>query len=298
MRMTIKKGDNGMRRFIAILLAVAMIFAFSACGSKDKPKDPGDDQETLEDDQDNEDEDFTEDEQEYGDEPEEVVKENLLDPSEVEPRGDEPPTGDDKSTRGIPDLTDVLEYDDGDLLVLVNKYHGVLPTYEPKGMVQLPSGMGTWDDLSLKKKAYKAYLKMYEAAKEEGFDLKVCSAYRSYDGQQQLFTSALANYSEEYAHMYSAYPGRSEHHTGLAVDITSASMDWGLRQDFADYPDGKWLYEHCQDYGFILRYPEGKEDITGYMYEPWHFRYVGKKVAKEIMKKGITLEEYLGKVDE
>ena len=162
-------------------------------------------------------------------------------------------------------------------------------------MVQLPAGMGTWDDLSLKKEAYDAYLEMYNDAKEKGFDLKVCSAFRSYDGQQQLFTNALNAYSEEYAHMYSAYPGRSEHHTGLAVDITSASMDWGLKQDFADYPDGQWLYEHCQDYGYILRYLKGKENITGYMYEPWHFRYVGKEAAKEIMEKGITLEEYLGK---
>lgn len=295
-----KKGDNRMKKFFAILLSIAMIFAFSACGVSDEPEEAGDDQEVTEDDElieidtDDEEDDQTETE----DETEEVVKENLLDPSEVEPRGDEPPTGDDKSIRGVPDLIDVLKYDDGDMLVLINKYHGSLPDYKPKDMVEVDPALATWSDLTMKKKAYKAYLKMYEAAKEEGFDLKICSAYRSYDGQQELFNNALANYSEEYAHMYSAYPGRSEHHTGLAIDITSASMDWSLRQDFADYPDGKWLYEHCQDYGFILRYLEGKEDITGYMYEPWHFRYVGKKIAKEIMKKGITLEEYLGKVDE
>jgi D-alanyl-D-alanine carboxypeptidase len=94
--------------------------------------------------------------------------------------------------------------------------------------------------------------------------------------------------------MFSAYPGRSEHHTGLAIDITSESMDWALSQDFASYPEGQWLDEHCQDYGFILRYQKGKEDITGYQYEPWHFRYVGKEVAKEIMSRGITFEEYLG----
>ncbi|MBQ6089621.1 MAG: M15 family metallopeptidase, partial [Firmicutes bacterium] len=126
------------------------------------------------------------------------------------------------------------------------------------------------------------------------YTLCVCSGYRTYEYQQELFLQNLESQGEEYTHMFSAYPGRSEHHTGLAIDITSPSMDWALSQDFAEYPEGQWLDEHCQDYGFILRYPKGKEDITGYGYEPWHFRYVGKEVAKEIMSKGITFEEYLG----
>ncbi len=223
-----------------------------------------------------------------------VKKDNVADPSTIELKGDEPPTGEDKSIRGIPDLKDVLTYDDGDLMVLVNKYHGVTRDYEPKDMVTVEMSMAAWDDIQIKKEAYDAFTKMFNDAASQGYSFCICSGYRSYEYQQELFENALATQSEAEAHMFSAYPGRSEHHTGLAIDITSESMDWGLSQDFADYPEGRWLDEHCQDYGFILRYPEGKEDITGYQYEPWHFRYVGVEAAKEIMSKGITFEEYLG----
>lgn len=223
-----------------------------------------------------------------------VKKDNVADPSTIELKGDEPPTGEDKSIRGIPDLKDVLTYDDGDLMVLVNKYHGVIRDYKPKDMVTVEMSMAAWDDIQIKKEAYDAFTKMFNDAASQGYSFCICSGYRSYEYQQELFENALATQSEAEAHMFSAYPGRSEHHTGLAIDITSESMDWALSQDFADYPEGRWLDEHCQDYGFILRYPEGKEDITGYQYEPWHFRYVGMEAAKEIMSRGITFEEYLG----
>ena len=294
-----------MKKILALVLALTLALAFAACGVMDEPApEPEENQEATVEEQSEEpgDEEVidSEDEAEGNtdeEEPaeEEQVKENLVDPSEITPRGDEPPAGDDKSIKGIPDLIDVLTYDDGDLLVLVNKYHGVVSDYEPEDMITMDNSLTTWENIKLKKEAYDAYMEMYEDAKKEGYDLKVCSGYRSYDGQQQLFTNAINSYSPEFAHMYSAYPGRSEHHTGLAIDITSASMGWGLKQDFADYPDGQWLDEHCQDYGFILRYTKDGEEITGYMYEPWHFRYVGKEVAEEIMEKGITLEEYLGK---
>ena len=277
-----------MKRLIAILLVLFIAFTFTACG--------GDDEEVSDPSQN----DVSQDDQNTGnessdDETTSETKENIIDPSDAPEDETAPPTGDDKSIQGVPDLIDVLAYDDGDLMVLINKYHGSVPNYEPIDMVPIDPAMATWDDLEMKSEAYDAYLEMYEDAKEEGFDLKICSAYRSYETQKELYNNALANYDPEFAHMYSAYPGRSEHHTGYAIDITSASMGWSLTQDFADYPDGKWLDEHCQDYGFILRYLKGAEDITGYMYEPWHFRYVGKEAAKEIMEKGITFEEYLGK---
>ena len=88
---------------------------------------------------------------------------------------------------------------------------------------------------------------------------------------------------------------RSEHHTGWAIDITSKSMNYGLYQDFINYPEGRWINDHCSEYGFIVRYPADKTDITGYSYEPWHLRYVGVDVAREITSKGLTLEEYLDK---
>ena len=286
-----------MKKILALLLSLALIFTFCACGDKEEAEEPSETQETQEEVQEETAEAETAAEEtaepEEKAETTEVKKENMVDPSEVPVRGDEPPKGDDRSSRGIPELKDVLTYDDGDLLVLVNKYHGVTSDYRPNNLVPVDPALATWSDVSLKQEAYDAYLKMYEDAKKQGFNLKICSGFRTYDGQQQLFYNALG-VGEEYAHMSSAYPGRSEHHTGLAIDITSASMGWGLTQDFADYPDGKWLDEHCQEYGFILRYLKGAEDITGYKYEPWHFRYVGVEVATEIMEKGITLEEYLG----
>ena len=97
-----------------------------------------------------------------------------------------------------------------------------------------------------------------------------------------------------YANITSAYPGRSEHQTGWAVDVTSASMGYDLLQSFIDYPEGLWINNHCSEYGFIIRYPKGKTYITGYDYEPWHLRYVGVEAAKEITASGLTLEEYLG----
>jgi len=205
----------------------------------------------------------------------------------------DPTTGKDKTINGIPEPEDVLMWDNGDDLVLVNKYHAVSSDYKPKNMVYMDNKMTTYQDLELKSEAYEAYKKLYKDACQQGFDLKVCSAYRKYQTQTGLYVNSLKNRGRETTNLRSAYPGRSEHHTGLCVDITSKSMGMTLSQDFADYKDGKWLNEHCQDYGFILRYPKGKTDVTGYAYEPWHFRYVGVEVAKDIMSRGITLEEYI-----
>ena len=200
----------------------------------------------------------------------------------------------DKSIRGIPDAIDTRTTDDGDLLVVVNKYHAVSNNYTPKNLVTIDDKYGTWKNMQLKAEAYDAYVKLYNDAKAQGFDLKLCSTMRSYETQRTLYNNAVKNKGKEVANIRSAYPGRSEHHTGLAIDVTSASMGWGLKQDFADYPDGKWINEHCQEYGFIIRYPKGKTDITGYDYEPWHLRYVGVEAATYIMENGLTLEEYVG----
>ena len=93
----------------------------------------------------------------------------------------------------------------------------------------------------------------------------------------------------------SAIPGTSEHQLGLAVDIIDTKL-WALEEEQADLPGQQWLMEHCHEYGFILRYPTGTTDITGIIFEPWHYRYVGMDIAREIPERGITLEEYLGAV--
>lgn len=134
-----------------------------------------------------------------------------------------------------------------------------------------------------------AALKQLQAgAKEAGYDMPLISGYRSYAYQQNLYNQYVARDGQAKADTYSAKPGHSEHQTGLAFDIGKLDSNYG------NTPAGKWLASHAREYGFILRYPKGKEKITGYMYEPWHIRYVGKEVATDIFTQNVTLEEYLG----
>ncbi|HLS53480.1 MAG TPA: D-alanyl-D-alanine carboxypeptidase family protein [Tissierellaceae bacterium] len=136
--------------------------------------------------------------------------------------------------------------------------------------------------------------KMLQAAREEaGFDLIIHSAYRSYNTQKTLFNNYVRRNGYDRASMYSAKPGHSEHETGLAFDICDRARKYYLKQAFGDSEEGIWLRENAHRFGFILRYPKDKTHITGYIYEPWHFRYVGEEHAKKIYEKDITLEEYL-----
>ncbi len=196
---------------------------------------------------------------------------------------------------GLPPVLDTLTEDYGDLLVLVNKLHAVSKNYRPDDMVSIDGKYTTNQGLEMKSEAYDAYLKMRKAARADEIYFKICSAYRTYGTQEYLYNSYLGSMGEDLRNIRSAYPGRSEHHTGYAIDITSKSMGWTLSQAFADYPEGEWINEHCSEYGFIIRYPKGKTDITGYDYEPWHLRYVGTEAAAKITEQGITLEEYLGR---
>jgi D-alanyl-D-alanine carboxypeptidase len=132
-----------------------------------------------------------------------------------------------------------------------------------------------------------------EAAIPDGIEIKMTTAYRSYDFQEILYNNYVSQSGAEEADRFSAKPGQSEHQTGLAVDVSSSSVGYELTDAFGDTSEGKWLAQHAHEYGFILRYPDGKEAITGYMYEPWHLRYVGLFVANEIYQKGFTLEEYI-----
>ncbi len=143
--------------------------------------------------------------------------------------------------------------------------------------------------------------RMIDAASDDGVDLMICSAYRSYDRQRTLFNNKInklmgegMTYLEAYkvGSMNVTVPGTSEHHLGLALDILTGSYT-AMDDGFGDTEAGKWLAANSADYGFILRYPRGKEEITGIVYEPWHFRYVGTEYAKDITEKGVCLEEYL-----
>lgn len=194
---------------------------------------------------------------------------------------------------GLPDKLDLLKKDNGDVLVLVNKLHAVSKYYEPTDMVAINGSYTTNQGLEMKEDAYKAFKKMRKAARADGIYFKICSAYRTYETQKWLYKNYLNTMGRELRDIRSAAPGRSEHHTGYAIDLVTKSTGWTLTQDFAKTDEGKWIKKNCAKYGYIIRYPKGKTDITGYDYEPWHLRYVGVDVAKEITKQGITLEEYL-----
>lgn len=133
--------------------------------------------------------------------------------------------------------------------------------------------------------AYSALLKMRG---ESGYDMKIVSGFRSYEKQKKTFEYWVNVHGYEKASKESALPGQSEHQTGLAMDITS------LKTSYKDTDEGKWLAENCYKYGFIIRYPAGSIDITGYIYEPWHIRYLGESTARLVYFSGLTLEEFLG----
>ena len=144
---------------------------------------------------------------------------------------------------------------------------------------------------------------MIDAAKEDGINLWVLSAYRTQEYQQSLFEQNVRQLqaqgmTQEEATAETAanvaVPGTSEHQTGLAADIMCAEWTGGITEDFAETEAYAWLHAHCAEYGFIERYPKDKTEITKIVYEPWHYRYVGKEHAETIMEQGITLEEYLG----
>lgn len=138
-----------------------------------------------------------------------------------------------------------------------------------------------------------AYEKMAAEAALSGYELVAFSTYRSFDYQTTLYEKYVNNDGQEEADRYSARPGYSEHQTGLAFDIGEKHFEQHFaRESFGETEAGKWVAANAHTYGFIMRYPNGKEKITGYMYEPWHFRYVGEELASQVYEAGITLEEY------
>ena len=136
--------------------------------------------------------------------------------------------------------------------------------------------------------AQAAFDEMQAAAADEGLNIYISSGFRSYDYQAGLYQRYVDKDGKTEADRYSARPGHSEHQTGLAFDLNS------IDNSFADTKEGKWVTSNCYKYGFIIRYPADKEDVTGYMWEPWHIRYLGKETARSVYDSGLCLEEYLG----
>ncbi|MGO2031149.1 MAG: D-alanyl-D-alanine carboxypeptidase family protein [Glutamicibacter ardleyensis] len=183
-----------------------------------------------------------------------------------------------------------LDRNPSHLDVFVNKSYPLKPArYTPK--TSTVSGTG----IRLRPEAAGAYNKMVKAAKKSGVRVKLISGYRSYNRQAQLFNQYSRMYGKKYAERISAKPGTSEHQTGLAADVGNYNGACALQSCFEGTPVGKWMKKNAHKYGFILRYPKGQESVTGYAYEPWHFRYVGTSLAKSYKNSGAkTFEHFHG----
>lgn len=185
--------------------------------------------------------------------------------------------------------------DPTDLLILVNKYNRApsVPLMLVKPDVT-PTSPSKAENIYMRPEAAAALEELFDEAAAQGVTLYATSGFRSYSTQKAIFDRKLKTMSERAANASVAKPGYSEHQTGLAMDIEGqTTLGTGLTEEFGESPEGIWVAEHCHEFGFIIRYPKGKTDITGYIYEPWHLRYVGKEAAAEITELGVTFEEYI-----
>ncbi|UTT38947.1 M15 family metallopeptidase [Glutamicibacter mishrai] len=185
--------------------------------------------------------------------------------------------------------------DASSLLALINPTTQLSPVdYTPTNLVSV-GGTG----LTLRPEAADAVEDLIADARAAGHSIKLLSAYRSYSRQAALFNQYQSKYGTAYAERISARPGTSEHQLGLAADLGYTSSQAELKEAFGQTPAGIWIAEHANDYGLIIRYPQGKEEITGYKYEPWHVRYIGKEHAKALAESGAeTYEEYVKMLSE
>jgi zinc D-Ala-D-Ala carboxypeptidase len=185
------------------------------------------------------------------------------------------------------------------ILALVNKEFA-LGEYKPEDLVRpkVPFVFGNQEleKAYIREEAARSLEQMFAAAKSQQIFLTAISGYRSYEYQEMLLNREIEQFGKEKAVMAVAPPGQSEHQSGLAMDISSKSNKFQVNIEFGQTKEGKWLAENAYKYGFILRYPEDKVDITKYQYEPWHFRYVGPEAAKVIHENDWTLEEYFQNV--
>ena len=179
-----------------------------------------------------------------------------------------------------------------DTLMIVNKYYKLNNEFAPEDIIPISSkyAWGENGSKTTRKITFDAYLNMYNAAKNDGITLMINSSYRTYNEQEQVYKNYDEKYGNEYADEIAARPGHSEHQTGLALDIFCTTNS--NRKTFKDTEAYQWLLNNSYKYGFILRYPEGKENITGFTFESWHYRYVGLEIATYIHENNITFDEY------
>ena len=181
--------------------------------------------------------------------------------------------------------------DPDNLLVLVNKNNRLPDDFVPKNLEKINLAFAN-EDKYMVKEAKEQFEKLSAEANSIGYNIIAVSTYRSYDYQEKLFTGYIKEKGEEHTLNYSAKPGHSEHQTGLAVDVMGSNNDYNLFEESIEF---EWMVNNAHKYGFILRYPKDKYEITGFKYEPWHYRYVGRTIANYIYNNNLTLEEYIKK---
>lgn len=182
------------------------------------------------------------------------------------------------------------------LYVLANKANYFPENFKPKNLVvpKIPfSFSGENEKKYLQKPAADAITTLIDAASADGIAISGVSGYRSIARQKVIYKYNVDNYGQAHADKYSAKPQYSEHHTGLCMDVSSASVGFGLVEKYGDTKEGKWLANNAHKYGFVIRYPKGKESITGYSYEPWHIRYLGVNLATFLYNNGLCYEEFI-----
>lgn len=177
------------------------------------------------------------------------------------------------------------------VVVLVNKTYQLPEDYIPNDL-EFISPSYAYENKMLRKEAKEAFEKLSQDASTLGYRVIATSTYRDFHYQKKLFDQYSEEKGTEYALKCSAKPGHSEHQTGLAVDVAGSNDNYDDFEKSIEFP---WMKENAHKYGFILRYPKGKEKITGFKYEPWHYRYVGSEIAKVIYDEKLTLEEYYQK---
>ena len=195
-----------------------------------------------------------------------------------------------------------MEFESGNIIitnpgsygVLVNKKRSLPSDYAPEDLatIEVPTTNDNPEANMLRAYASDALTKLFDQAHIAGYELYAVSGYRSYNRQVNLFKSYAEEHGETEANRFSAKPGQSEHQTGLTMDVSSESMDYELEEEFGETPEGIWIAENAHKFGFIIRYPKGKEYITGYQYEPWHLRYLGIELAKKVYGSKLTYDEY------
>ncbi len=180
---------------------------------------------------------------------------------------------------------------------LVNKKRSLPSDYIPGDLVVVNTLHKVHNDEAkmLRKEAADALEELFNDAKTHGYEFWATSGYRSYDRQVSIFTNYSKEHGEEQANRFSARPGQSEHQTGLTMDVSLASLDYKLTEDLGETVEGKWLADNGHKHGFIIRYQKGTEPITGYKYEPWHIRYLGKDLATKVFESKLTYDEYCEK---